>query len=349
VFGQTVAVTVTVTSTGQADGSVTVNAGTSSCTATLAPATATTSTATCNLAPPLAAQVAAYPVTASYAGSAGFQPSSGGGGSATVNKASTTTTISANTPNPSIVNTAISVTAGVEPWRQARERRQVRSSCTSAPGGETCTITLPATSCNLTPTTTGAKTLSAVYSGNANFLTSTSAGVGQTVNPAAAVPTTTAVTLVAPATSVFGQTVAVTVTVTSTGQADGSVTVNAGTSSCTATLAPATATDIDGDLQSGAAARGAGRGVSGDGVVCGQRGLPGQQRRRRQRDGEQGSTTTSISANTPNPSVVNTAITVTAGVAVTAPGAGTPTGTILVTATPGVASCTITLRRPAVR
>ncbi|MEO8133745.1 MAG: Ig-like domain-containing protein, partial [Betaproteobacteria bacterium] len=242
VFGQTVAVTATVTSTTSPTGSVTLNAGASSCIAALAPATATTATGTCNLAPPLPAAAVAYPVTAAYPGGVGFLSSNGGGATATVNKASTTTAISANTPNPSIVNTAVTVTAGVAVVAPGAGTPTGTIVVTSTPGGETCTITLPAVSCNLTPATTGAKTLTAVYSGNADFLTSTSVGVGQTVNGAAAVATTTAVTLVAPAVSVFGQNVTVTVTVTSTGQAGGSVTVNASTSSCTATLAPATAT-----------------------------------------------------------------------------------------------------------
>lgn len=39
-------------------------------------------------------------------------------------------------------------------------------------------------SCQLTLTTAGTPTLTATYPGDANFLTSTSAGVSQTVNPA---------------------------------------------------------------------------------------------------------------------------------------------------------------------
>src|SRR2546422_2536154 len=59
-------------------------------------------------------------------------------------------------------------------------------------------------SCTLTPTSSGSKTLTATYGGDANFAGSTSVGVSHTVNAAA---TTTAITGQAPNPSVVGQTV----------------------------------------------------------------------------------------------------------------------------------------------
>jgi hypothetical protein len=54
---------------------------------------------------------------------------------------------------------------------------------TISDGIASCPITLPATNCNLTPTSAGAKTLTATYRGDARFNGSTSPGVGHTVNP----------------------------------------------------------------------------------------------------------------------------------------------------------------------
>ncbi len=104
-------------------------------------------------------------------------------------------------------------------------------SITVSDGTDNCVITLPAPSCNLTSTTTGAKTLTATYDGDASFNGSVSAGVPHAVNPAGPTPTTTAVTLVNPTTAVYGQTVNVTVQVTASSGAlapTGGVTVTAG-------------------------------------------------------------------------------------------------------------------------
>jgi hypothetical protein len=90
----------------------------------------------------------------------------------------TTTTITAHTPNPSTTLQLIAVTATV-------------SAVSGTPGGSvlvgdgagaTCTITLPATTCNLTAMSAGSRTLTAVYSGDANFAGSSAAGVAHTVN-----------------------------------------------------------------------------------------------------------------------------------------------------------------------
>src|SRR5207244_4268913 len=104
------------------------------------------------------------------------------------------------------------------------------------PGGETCTITLPAPSCNLSPQSSGGKTLTAVYSGDANFAASTSAGASHTVSSGGITTTTTIVANVTPGSIVFGQPYSVTAAVTAgSGNTppNGSVTISAGGSSCT--------------------------------------------------------------------------------------------------------------------
>jgi hypothetical protein len=185
VFGQTVAVTASVTAqSGMAapNGSVTINAGGSSCVGTLQTPAMVTSNATCNIAPPLLPSGSAYAVTASYAGTATFAASSssgGGNGSLDVAPASTMTTISAHTPNPSFVLAPIAVTATVA--ATAPGAGTPTGSITVSDGTDSCVITLPATSCNLTPTTDGAKTLVATYSGEARFLGSASAGTAHDV------------------------------------------------------------------------------------------------------------------------------------------------------------------------
>jgi hypothetical protein len=187
VFGQPVAVTVTVTASTDAvapDGNVTVNAGGSSCPVTLGPSVVpSAATGSCTLTPVLAVAVSAYAVSASYAGTATFAASTSSGGSdgsLTVNKASTTTAISAHTPNPSNVNAPIAVTAGVAVT--APGAGTPSGTIAISDGTSNCVITLPATSCNLTPTSAGAKTLTATYGGDASFNSSVSAGAAHTVN-----------------------------------------------------------------------------------------------------------------------------------------------------------------------
>src|SRR5262249_56499435 len=73
-----------------------------------------------------------------------------------------------------------------------------------------CTITLPATSCALTPNATGNRTLVASYSGDANF-NGTQAplpSVVHNVSSGGLVNTTTVVTVVNPAAPVYRQPVA---------------------------------------------------------------------------------------------------------------------------------------------
>src|SRR5581483_11743068 len=183
----------------------------------------------------------AYTVSAGYAGSATFAASSSSGNpSVTVNKASTTTAITGHTPNPSNVNAPILVTATVTPTAPGAGMPTGTIAITD--GTVSCQITLPGTTCNLTPTTAGSKQIVATYGGDASFLGSSDApGVSHTVNPGGSVLTTTTVSVVNPATAVYGQAVAVTASVhAQTGSAapTGNVTMTAGGSSCIAALGP---------------------------------------------------------------------------------------------------------------
>jgi len=90
-------------------------------------------------------------------------------------KANATTAIISHTPNPSIVGTAISVIAAVTVTPPGSGTPT--GTIVVSDGAASCTVTLPATNCNVTSTTVGTKTLIAAYSGDANFNGSASPGV----------------------------------------------------------------------------------------------------------------------------------------------------------------------------
>ena len=97
----------------------------------------------------------------------------------TVNKASSTVAITSHTPNPSLVDQAVTVSfevtgGGVGP---------TGSVTVTAGTGETCSAVLSAGtgSCSLTFTTARSRMLTAKYAGDSNFKSSSSAAVTQTV------------------------------------------------------------------------------------------------------------------------------------------------------------------------
>jgi CSLREA domain-containing protein len=100
--------------------------------------------------------------------------------SLTIIKADTTTAITSDTPDPSAPGGSVTVNVTVT---------GAFGNAPTAPGGtvevsdgvDSCTITLPAASCALALDTPGDRTLTATYSGDANFNGSTSSGVAHTV------------------------------------------------------------------------------------------------------------------------------------------------------------------------
>jgi hypothetical protein len=105
-------------------------------------------------------------------------------------------------------------------------------------GGSSCSAAASVGHCDVQSTTAGAKNLVATYAGDGDFVTSTSAGVTHTVNPA---PTSTQITGDAPDPSTIGApyTVSWLVTVNSPGAGSptGNVTVSDGAANCTAPIA----------------------------------------------------------------------------------------------------------------
>ena len=98
-----------------------------------------------------------------------------------VTQASTATTILTNTPSPAIIGQIVTVSFGVTPQFTGVPTGSVK---VTASTGETCTGALSAGvgSCTLTFSTGGSRTLTAVYAGDTNFTTSTSAGKAQVVS-----------------------------------------------------------------------------------------------------------------------------------------------------------------------
>jgi hypothetical protein len=96
-------------------------------------------------------------------------------GAVTINKATTTTTIISNLPNPSIIGQIVTVKFAVAPQITGTPTGNVT---VLASTGENCVgaLTAGAGSCTLTFSTGGPRTLTATYSGDTNFLTSAAAG-----------------------------------------------------------------------------------------------------------------------------------------------------------------------------
>jgi hypothetical protein len=261
-------------------------------------------------------------LTITYAGDANYAGSSVGSIPHTVNPATTTTTITGDSPDPSTVGQSVTVNFSVTSTGGTPTGTVVVSD-----GAVTlCSGTVLSGQCTGAFATAGPKTLTATYGGDGNFAGSASAGAPHTVTAAA---TTTAITSNSPNPSVVGQSVAVGYSVTSGGGTPtGNVTVSDGVNSCIGTVAagscslaltsvgPRTLTATyatDGNF-AGSASAGTAQTV------------------------DQAGTVTSILTHLPNPSDTLTAVSVTWSVAASAPGAGTPTGTVTVT-TDGAETC----------
>jgi hypothetical protein len=94
----------------------------------------------------------------------------------------TTTTITSHTPDPSVVGQAVVVNFTVTSSGGAPT-----GNVTVSDGAVSCSGTVAAGACTLTPTTSGIKTLTATYAGDANFLGSSGA-VAHQVNASLFLP-----------------------------------------------------------------------------------------------------------------------------------------------------------------
>ncbi len=225
VTGQPVTVNYTVTSGGGTPtGTVTVSDGTVSCNAPVA-------TGSCALT---FLTIGPKTITANYPGDANFSASASAGAAHTVNQASTTSLLASHTPNPSTRGAVVNVTWAISP--AAPGTGTPTGTVTVTDGVNSCNASLPAVGCAITLNTVGARSLTATYSGDANYLTSVSPGVAHTVTPAAS---TTTISGDTPDPSVVGQPYTVSFSVTGPGGTPtGNVTVADGTgATCLATVA----------------------------------------------------------------------------------------------------------------
>ena len=312
VTGQPVPVNYTVTSGGGTPtGNVTVSDGTVSCIGTVAAG---------NCALTFLA-VGGKTITATYAGDANFSGSISVGTAHAVNQAATTTVFGVQNPNPSTRGQLVNVTWAVP----------VSSPGTGAPTGnvtvsdgvDSCTAVVAAVSCNVALTTVGARSLTITYAGDANFLGSSSTPTAHTVNPAAS---TTVISSDSPDPSTVGQSVAVNYTVTGpAGTPTGTVTVSdaAGTF-CTGTAVGGTC--------SGSFTTAGGKTLTA--TYAGDANYTGSVSAGAAHTVTVAATTTSITSNTPDPSVIGQSVAVNYSVT---SGGGTPTGNV--TVSDGVNSC----------
>lgn len=313
VVGQSVTANFTVTPAGAGTptGNVTVSGAGGTCTATVA-------IGTCALTPTTAAAGSAF--SAVYGGDGNFTGSTGNVAQ-TVSKAGTTTAITSDTPSPSSISQVVTMAFTVSPVAPGGGTPAGSVTVTASGGSETCSAVLPVSNCALTLTTAGARTLVATYAGNGNYTTSTSAGTAHSVQANAATVTVG----VSPGSAVNGQTVTLTASVAgAAGTPTGTVQfkVDGNNLNSAVTLSSGTA------LTSGSLAAGAHTitaAYSGDGTYGPATGSFGTY------TVSLGATSTAISDNGSSPTIAGAAYSVSYSVAVTAPAAGTPTGTVTIT------------------
>jgi len=114
----------------------------------------------------------------------------------TITQASTTTAIISDNPDPSATGNVVTVNFTIIPASGSN----LTGNVTVSDGTDSCTASLPASSCNITFNGNGIKNLTATYAGDANFSTSTSSVVAHTVK------LTQIITFTNPGNKTFGDT-----------------------------------------------------------------------------------------------------------------------------------------------
>jgi hypothetical protein len=227
VTGQAYTVGFQVTATGGTPtGNVTVSDGTVSCQGALV-----NGVGSCQLTGTAAGGVS---LTATYAGDATFTGSTTATPTAhTVNQAATVLSITGDTPDPSSANQSVTVSYSLAVT--APGGGTPTGNVTVTDGVDSCTGTVAAGSCAITLTTTGTRTLTAAYSGDAGYAVDTAT----TTHTVGGASTTTSITSQTPNPSDSGQTYRVAFSVTSgaSGTPTGTVTVSEGAVSCNASVA----------------------------------------------------------------------------------------------------------------
>ncbi|HWY68996.1 MAG TPA: Ig-like domain repeat protein, partial [Terriglobales bacterium] len=215
-FGAAVTFTATVTSSGGTPtGTVTFKDGSTTLgTGTLTSGTATFNTSTLSSGP--------HSITALYGGDTNFQASTSSAVSQTVSQASSATAV-ASSLNPSTFGAAVTFTATVTSTGGTPTGTVTFKDGSTTLG--TATLTSGTATFNTSTLATGPHVITAIYGGDSNFQSSTSAAVSQTVSQASSA--TAVASSLNPST--FGAAVTFTATVTSTsGSPTGTVTFKDG-------------------------------------------------------------------------------------------------------------------------
>ncbi|MBI3174925.1 MAG: Ig-like domain repeat protein [Chloroflexi bacterium] len=185
IIGESVAFNYTVSvngGSGTPTGNVTVSDGANSCTGTVA-------AGTCSIT---FTSLGTKTLTATYEGDTYFNTSTSASVSHQVVNANTTTTITSDTPDPSLTGDAVTVNYSVTVV--APGTGIPTGNVTVSDGTNSCTGTVATGTCSITLTTPGVRTLTATYAGDSNFGGSTSAGVSHTVNAAPAITSANTIT-----------------------------------------------------------------------------------------------------------------------------------------------------------
>jgi hypothetical protein len=249
----------------------------------------------------------------------------------------TSITVDAPNPSPSMVGQSVTIPFTLSETPPDATLNPSGTVTINASTGESCSAALPATSCTITFAASGTRNLTASYSGDANFDSSTSAPRAHTVNPAGPASTTLLLNAQSVNPSVVGQSVAFPFTLSvvppGTGTPTGTVTVSAGAGeTCTATLPTSTCSITF----SSAGAR------TLTATYSGSANFSASTSPTRSHSVNAAATSVVLSSQSFNPSVVGQSVSFPFTLSVTAPGTGTPTGTVTVSAGAGE-SCTATL------
>jgi hypothetical protein len=313
IFGDSVTFTATVsavspgagTPTGSVtffDGATSLGVGTLS-----AGGTATLSTA--------ALGIGTHTITAQYGGASGFAASLSNTVSQVVNPVTTTTSLTSSA-NPSVSGQQVTFTATVSPSSATGAVEFLDGATVIGTG----TLSGGSTTFQISSLSVGTHSITAHYLGSGGFNQSTSSPVSQVVNQAG---TTTSVSVdVNP--TLFGQPATFTVSVAPVAPGAGTPTgtvnfFDGATNIGSATLSGGTATFVISSLDVGS------HNITAQYV--GATDFAGSTSPVLVFDVDQAGSTTSLSSS-PNPSAFGQQVTLTATVAVVAPGAGTPTGTV---------------------
>ncbi|HWH12159.1 MAG TPA: Ig-like domain repeat protein [Solirubrobacteraceae bacterium] len=334
-YGVPVTLTATLTdnsnSTGISGETVQIGFGAESCSGL----TNGSGVASCSVTPTDSPGGSPYTITASFAGDAPtYLASSDTSRKFTVNKAPTATTLTVAPASPSVFGQPVTFTATVSPNDNGGTIAFKDGAGTIVGCGAQAVSGVSHQATCVTPAlSVGSHTVSAVYSGDGNYLGSTSANLTYKVNKAA---TTTTLTVSPASPSVFGQPVTFTATVApvapGAGTPTGTVTfTDGGTTIAGCSARPLSATSPDTATCTTAALSVAGSPHSIVATYGGDGSFLSSGSSALSYTVHKASTTTTVTASPASPSTFGQPVTFTASVAPVAPGAGTPTGTVAFT------------------